>query len=501
MYMKKIYFLLVSILFFVGKTSANNLVISGTPSYSSTDQTLTFTISWDNSWSISSGPSNWDAVWIFVKRQKCTGNNNWVHQLLSTTSSDHSAKVTATNVTSGIVSVDAVTDGVGVFVKRIGTNVIGSVASQTVTLKLGTSTNPIITTSTSDNFEVLGMEMVYVPSGEFYIGDGRPINSNNFSAGNTTQPLKITSSIQTSGLGTYTNYTTSPSYGCAVPLPSTFPLGFNGFYCMKYEISQGIIVEYLNTLTYDQQAARLAGLGAGYLPNVINTYFDYNRYYNNTRINTAGVYNTVPAIFTCTYPYIPESSLSWQDLTSFLDWSGLRPMSEFEFEKACRGTLNPVANEYPWGNTIINVVSGSSGNTLTFGTLDGLCNYNWDGSPIRSGFAATSATNRSQAAATYYGILDMGGQTWEQCVGGGNGYNYSTFTTLNGNGAISTDGLANVNGWPTNGGLSSGTILKGGHFGIGNNTAAIQVSDRQFFQGTNNNTKEVHLGGRGVRSL
>lgn len=498
--MKKIYFLIVCILFFVEKSNANNLVISGTPIYSSANQTLTFTMSWDNSWSITSGPSNWDAVWIFVKRQKCTGNNNWVHQVLSSTSSNHSAKVTATNVTSDIVSVDAVSDGVGVFVKRIGSNVIGNVASQTVTLKLETATNPSIVTTTSDNFEILGMEMVYVPQGEFYIGDGRPVNSHNFSAGATTQPLKITSSIQSSGLGVYTNYTTSSTYGCAVALPSTFPLGFNGFYCMKYEISQGIIVEYLNSLTYDQQAARLAGKGAGYLANVVGTMFDGNRYFNQTRISTAGVYNTVPAIFTCTYPYIPEASLSWQDFTSFLDWSGLRPMSEFEFEKACRGTLNPVANEYPWGNTIINGVNGSAGHTLTFGTMDGLCIYNWDGSPIRSGFAATSATNRSQAGATYYGILDMGGQTWEQCVGGGNGYNYSTFTTSNGNGELTTNGLANVTGWPTNGGQSSGTILKGGHYGIGANTAAIQVSDRQFYQGTTNNTKEDHLGGRGVRS-
>ena len=56
--------------------------------------------------------------------------------------------------------------------------------------------------------------------------------------------------------------------------------------------------------------------------------------------------------------------MNWQDLTSYLDWSGLRPMTEFEYEKACRGTLNPVAYEYPWGNnSSLNMVYGANNNT------------------------------------------------------------------------------------------------------------------------------------------
>ena len=76
--MKKI--ALITILFLVANISsyANNLII-GTPTVSGS--TVTFTIKWDNSWYVTTGPSNWDAVWVFVKRQNCVSNapSPWVH--------------------------------------------------------------------------------------------------------------------------------------------------------------------------------------------------------------------------------------------------------------------------------------------------------------------------------------------------------------------------------------------------------------------------------------
>ena len=48
------------------------------------------------------------------------------------------------------------------------------------------------------------------------------------------------------------------------------------------------------------------------------------------------------------------SNLNWADLAAYLDWSALRPMTELEFEKVCRGTMPRVAGEYPWGDTTIN---------------------------------------------------------------------------------------------------------------------------------------------------
>ncbi len=498
--MKKFFLLVLCYMLFQVDLLANNLSI-GTSTYNATNKTLSFTVAWNNSWSINAGPSNWDAVWIFVKRQNCNGNNNWVHQLLSTTSANHTAQDGVS--TSTVVAVDATSDGMGVFVKRIGTNVVGNVSAQNITLKLA-GTNPSITTSDADNFEVIGIEMVYVPQGQFYLGDGRSTNTNNFSAGNTTQPLLITAALQASGLGTYDKYVNRPEYGSPVALPSTFPLGYNGFYTMKYEIQQGLVVEFLNTISYDEQAKRLIPWGR--LPNVLGTSLDEDWMYVNVKVTTAGTYNTVPAIFSCTYPYIPMTHLNWQDITAILDWSGLRPMTEFEYEKACRGTLNPVANEYPWGNTTINFMgSGNPSATASFGVAEGFVHGNWNAGPIRSGFAAGPSTNRSQGGATYYGILDMAGQVFEQCVGGGNGYNFSNFTTANGDGILGANGNANTVGWPPNGGIDAGTIVKGGYFTTGtSNLAAYRVSDRQYYGGSaanNPNSKDRSMGGRGVRSF
>jgi formylglycine-generating enzyme required for sulfatase activity len=505
--MKKHFIIIIGCLFLLIEAKANNLVIVSPPSYSSVNNTLTFTISWENSWSINAGPTNWDAVWIFVKRQNCSGNNNWVHQLLSTTPTDHFVNTVSTNAISTITQVNAVTDGMGVFVRRIGTNVAGNVAAQLVTIKLG-STNPAITTSTSDNFDIVGIEMVYVPQGNFSLGDGRAVNTSNFSAGSTNQPLTITSAIQAAGIGAYSNYTAKVANGSPSPLPATFPLGYNGFYCMKYELNQGTVAEYLTTLTYDQQANLFMEYGT-YRPNVAGNYFGpWNSYSYTTRVDVKGTFNTVAASFITSYPFMPFGGLTWPVLTSFLDWSGLRPMTEFEYEKACRGTLPPIANEYPWGSTTI---TNNRANADNYGSRDaiativeGSCFYTgWDGSSARNGAHASANSNRSQAGATYYGILDIGGNQNEQCVGGGFGYNYSTFTVANGNGDLSSTGFANVTGWPTDGGLNSGTILRGGNYEIGGNTYLIEVSDRTYVQGSNLNHRsgwDRHIGGRGVRT-
>ena len=509
--MKKSFYLFVFILL-SNVVIANNLVI-GSPTYNSSANTLTFTIKWDNSWRVTGAgsPGNYDAAWIFVKRQPCAANGLWSHALLSATSSDH-----IVTGSYGLVA-DAVTDGMGIFIHRpvSANNQIGSLAStSSVTIKLSGTYNPALigSSSSSDNFKVIGIEMVYVPTGSFYVGDGRTTNSNNFSLGNTIGAVQITSDVQTNGLGGYSNYVSNLIYGCITSFPSTYPLGYNGYYCMKYEINQQQIVDYLNTLNYDQQAARLAVWGAR-LPNVVNTYFtNASNYRQMIKVVTAGTSNTTPAIFgldNSWNAFLAAGYLNWQDLTSYLDWSGLRPMTEFEFEKACRGTLNPVSNEYPWGTTVMNTSSGGMTNANTSSEVmnqvnEGIVHYNWDGGPMRSGFAATSNSNRVQASATFFGIMEMAGNVAEQCVGGGSGYNYATFTNLNGDGALTAKGLSNTLGWPTDGGSSSGTILKGGGFyTTTGQMTQMQVSDRQFYAGDArnfSNTRDRNIGGRGVRS-
>jgi len=510
--MKKLFFLFFLILIVCSKSNANNLVI-GTPTYDAISNQITFSIKWDNSWLVNTGPSNNDAVWVFVKRQPCGANGIWSHALLNTTSSSHSI----TGAYS--LEVNAVADGMGVFIKRSSSanNLIGSFSNtSSVKLQLTNNYNPTLigSSTSSDNFKVIGIEMAYIPQGEFYIGDGRGVNTHNFSAGNTIGALLVNATTQSNGLGTYTNYVSKPIYGSVISLPNTFPVGYSGFYCMKYEINQQQIVDYLNTLSYDQQAARLAVWASTRVPSTSGTYFSNaaNNYRQEIKVTTAGTNNTVAAVFGLTNSYnayLPAGYLNWQDLSSYLDWAGLRPMTEFEYEKAARGTRAPVAYENPWGTTVINTSSGnfSAQNTSTEtsnSVYEGNCWYNWDGGPIRSGFAASSISNRSQSGASYYGIMELGGNVFEQCVGGSN-YNYSSFTITNGDGLLTNTGLANVTGWPSSGGISSGTILRGGSFYANtSNNYQIQVSDRTYYAGSTinaNNTRDRSVGGRGVRSF
>jgi len=506
--MKKIIYLILGILLSC-QLFANNLII-GTPVYSGSENTLTFTIKWDNSWRVNSGPTNYDAVWLFVKRQPCGANGIWSHALLSSTAGAH--VVSGTNANSLVI--DPVTDNMGVLV-HLGLssdNQITSISTTTIVLKLTENYNPALSgpsSATADNWKIFGIEMVFVPTGEFYLGDGRSVNSNNFSDGTLSQALKITNSLQnTTGLGSYSTYTKSPLYGCPVPLPKEFPLGYNGFYTMKYEISQGQMVDFYNTLTYTQQAAKMKAVANRVLTSA-NQYIGNNASYMSLYNSSTGTASTVPATFTSAYPHLPMGYMNWQDLSAYLDWSGLRPMTEFEYEKACRGNNSGTANvafpyEYPWGNTnITNPGSHNSASNATWSSYEGSCNYQMN-NPIRGGAFATALSNRSQSGASYYGIMEMGGNLWEQCVGGGSGYDYSAFTKTNGNGVLTNDGLADVTGWPINGGSNSGTIIRGGYYYSNGNAYQIQVSDRSYFAGDNYNAstnRDATVGGRGVRSL
>lgn len=228
---------------------ANNLQI-GDITYGT--ETVNFTIQWDNSWRVNSGPSNWDAVWVFLKRQNCDGiNNSWTHQTLASTGH---------TISGSQIEISLSSDNLGVMIHRKNTTPsstngtdggigIGNIAQASVSLKLTTAVG-------SDNFKAFGTEVVYIPEGQFYIGDGGTAN-NHFAFSDAQgsdiyAPLLITQAIQNTGLGAKTVYQRQ-SYGSSGDLPSTFPLGYNAFYIMKYEINQAQYVDFLNSLTVQQQ--------------------------------------------------------------------------------------------------------------------------------------------------------------------------------------------------------------------------------------------------------
>src|SRR5690606_29684717 len=81
---------------------------------------------------------------------------------------------------------------------------------------------------------------------------------------------------------------------------ASWPNGFNAFYCMKHEITQQAYVDFLNTLTYAQQAActynppnSAAGTKA-----LIDAFFT-NQARNGIDIMTPGTSPGSPAIYAC----------------------------------------------------------------------------------------------------------------------------------------------------------------------------------------------------------
>lgn len=408
------------------------------------------------------------------------------------------------------MEVISVSDGKGVYL-RLNTNTITNITSATVTLKFATLVDAAY------NYQVYGIEMVNIPQGDFYIGDGtRGTNSYGFSDPNPYPPKLITTAIQnTTGLGTASNYQVN-NWGSTSALPTTFPLGWNTFYCMKYEVSQEQYASFLNTLTYDQQTNRTAVSASSPIGTLAIASATNSR--NGIRIQTPGTLNNIPAVYgndlnannvfneAADGQNIACNWLQWADLAAYLDWAALRPMTEFEYEKVCRGSATPLANENAWGTTSIlqaqsgALTGGGTSSELSTASGPGLCAYGINSTasgPLRCGFAATATTNRAQSGSSYYGVMDMSGNVAEQCVGGYN-FNYSAFTAAAGDGSLSTVGSCNIVNCPSTGGGQQGALTRGGDW-FTNGAATMNVSDRGTMISNYNSTRDYRVGGRGVR--
>lgn len=502
-------FLLLIIILNIGKSYSNNLQISNISIPSSS--TIQFDITWDNSWYAAAPSNNWDGVWFFAKTQVCaSGSSPWSHALVRNISADHT-------ITGTVLQIDAVSDGMGVFVRRIGLG-SGNITTTTITLKFQSTY-----VAANTNYEVVGIEMVNIPQGSFYVGDGsnnQTSSVNSYGTNQAATPYQITSESGLVQDQIWNNLSGAGSIGAHPAIPATFPKGFNAVYCMKYEISQNQYTTFLNLLEYTQQIARTAVAPSSSTGTYAIASSGNNR--NSIKIKSPGIAFSTPAVYANDLSNnnvydeandgqnIAMNYLSWDDLKAYLDWSGLRPMTELEFEKICRGTNSVVLTEYAWGTTVINqaisnsLTNSGATNEVSTSTSDGLCNYNGGASsslgPLRSGYAATSITTRTGAGSSFYGVMDMSGGVWEQCFQTGwySGSNQRlpvpTFNGTLGNGALDANGNCDVNNWA---GVSY-SIVRGGNWEYVSNRCTI--SDRSYVNSTAENSTRVRVtGGRGVR--
>ena len=484
----KNYFLKIAtalLLLFAINSNANNVIITGT---SVSGSNITFNISWDNSWNANVAPANWDGVWVFVKYQDCN-TRLWAHAGLSSLAADHT--------TVSPLQVDPVTDGRGVFLRRSSLGG-GNIASTSVTLKM---TIPAGTY----NYKVFGIEMVNAPQGTYELGDG-------FSTA-TYNSITVNATSQSAGL------TAAIIGGTSASVPATFPMGYNSLYCMKYEISQEQYVDFLNSLTYDQQKSRVVNDPIS-APGTHAFYASATtQYRNGIIIATSGNNAAIPAVFACDATVGVENNiddgqnvacnfLSWADLTAYLDWAALRPMTEMEYEKISRGTAVRVAGEYPWGTaTIAQYYSTLAGtnffkpNELFNTVMNGACMYGLNAlasgpayGPMRVGVFATGSSGRASAGAAYYGAMEMGGNLWEKVVITANPTG-TAYTGALGDGTLTVFGDANQATWPAPA-TAIGSGFRGGDYV--NAATYVRTSDRSSVT-TVSTTRDVNAGGRGVR--
>lgn len=496
--------------------NANNLQITNVNRGGAGNDEITFNIAWENSWWVDGAPSNYDAVWVFIKFRECGTTNEWSHALLSTNMPDHSFSAgieAATPITVTDRFGDGTGHNTGVMIKR-SDKAIGHITNQTVTLKIVGSSNAVdFDDETEFDIKVFGIEMVYIPEGPFFAGDEVSNRTIHKPGTNPYQPLHITSeslpgtpniAAQRSGISTVYTHT----------LGDDFPKGYNAFYIMKYEITQGQYVDFLNTLTATQITNR------GYMLNQYNHRIAHNgdEYFVSDGDGDRA-----------------KGYLSWDDFTAYMDWAALRPISELEFEKACRGPLNPVFNEYAWGSgndatitPVTQIANGPAGIEIS-ATDNANCNiayptsgsydiYGVSGShvwkhesgastsnpasrsPVAVGmFARTEPFDRIGTGATYYGVMEMSGNVTEQCVSinhGSASNQPSPFTGIWGNGQLDSDGFHTVGDWQISGHLNR-YIYRGGSYI--HTQARASVSDRTDEGRTNTTTRNHNVGGRGVR--
>ena len=483
---------------------------------------VSFNLTWNYSWRLSSLESNWDAMWVFVKFRRNGGN--WQHASLMDTG--HTAPAGAT-VDIGLRNPGSAFNistnpGVGAFIYKssagFGTNTFNGVKLLWKYAQDGVSQGDPI------DIQVHAIHMVYVPEGAFYAGDNGGSTSGFKQGSSDNDPwyipseaaLSVTNSTGTSG-GTGNQLTEARYYyttdsgggnddatGSAFTVPAEFPKGYKAFYVMRHEITQEQWRAFFNTLPTtgdsrgyrDLTSASNGGKGTDNLLYRNNLSWDATY---STNVATLPDRNSPNGETYCT---VAMNYLNWEDLSAYLDWSGLRPMSELEFEKAARGPSAPVSGEYAWGSTVATNASGiTNGGKITEVPSNAGANVSWNGGvsgPLRIGSFASlnyGAASRQNAGGGYYGALELSGNVWERTVTVGNSSGRS-FTGTHGDGALDSNGRANVTSWP-----SSTTALGAGFRGGGflTNYLDTSISGRALAALAITNRVADH-GGRGART-
>lgn len=439
----KQFLLIFCSLFFSFLLKANNISVSNVSLVNqdivNNTWQVKFDISWNNSWRTSTNESNWDAAWIFIKYRP-SYSTEWKHAYLN--ANGHVLPAGAdldikNGVEVTVISTDPV-NGTGAILYR-NSDGIGNISFTGAELKWKYGT--AISDNDKVEISIYAIEMVYVPQGSFAIGDASStaslfhftqagpddlpfvINSENAITLGGNSPSFLMYSDESISNSTRDDFGTNTTK----VLPATYPKGFLGFYCMKYECSMGQYVDFLNSLKPLMAEARFSGATT----------------FGHTIVRNGNIYSTSTPERACNF-------ISPNDVLAYADWSGLRPISEFEYEKASRGILTPVPGEYAGGVTSFQNLPGLSDLSFPgaaneqFGLLSPgakMVSFATFQRPLRCGILAGGIGvnfTRASTGGSYYGIMDLSSNLGEICIAIGD-ETQRYFTRESGSGEILYD--------------------------------------------------------------
>jgi formylglycine-generating enzyme required for sulfatase activity len=216
------------------------------------------------------------------------------------------------------------------------------------------------------------------------------------------------------------------------PIPADFPKGVAAIWIMKYELTQGQYAGFLNTLHPEATCVR-SNIGGR----------DYGRY-GGSIVCEDGAYRALEPDRACAF-------VTWDDLCAFADWAGLRPMTELEFEKACRGPRVPQPMEYPWNTSSRERLKRQLDPQRARTYADGLAE------------AQMSEENRDQFGASFYRVFDLAGNVWERCITVGDSAGRA-FKGTHGDGVLGAWASATNADWPTGSTMAPGLGYRGGAY-------------------------------------
>ncbi|MCE3008389.1 MAG: formylglycine-generating enzyme family protein [Bacteroidetes bacterium] len=439
---------------------ANSIVVSNITRVGA--NRVQFQLSWQNSWMVSGAPGNHDAAWVFVKFRRCDAADlTFSHALLSTTLADHSLSAGlafAQNITTTDRLGNAGNHNTGAMVRR-STDGIGHITGETVTLAIVGATDGATFEQTVDyEIRVYAIEMVQVPQAAYWAGDvAGPLTYKGFYMSTIVGADRARDGLNLSINRTWIDGEAArnlPISGGQVALLANYPKGFDAFYCMKYEVSAGQYVDFLNTLG-NVAALRFASA--------------FTAYRNTITIGTQGYVSTEP---NRANNYMDEA-----DLLSYLDWAALRPMTELEYEKVCKGVGAFSEGGFAWGRDVFTLsqllrittpengteladASNANANCHYRGTTPSLNEhrlYDPAGNSLGEGpvgcglFARNANEKRSTSGAAYYGAMEMSGNVWELVIHIATDSRYAgnhPYTGVWGDGRLNAQVLYDVPGWP-----------------------------------------------------